>query len=196
MCRHGLFQRLSAWADGPSYVTQCPIQPGHKYTYKFNATEQEGTLWWHAHSRWLRATVYGGFIIHPRKGRSYPFPKPHKEFPIIIGIYNLYKLNFIFIFELQLFYIIICICYFFILRIIHLITYYIQLYIEIYIPCLFFFINIFFVNRYMFVHQKKKRIYVLVQLNIIVFSREKRSIQQGVLFLKGKIDDRGLNFGR
>ncbi|KMT10924.1 hypothetical protein BVRB_5g113370 [Beta vulgaris subsp. vulgaris] len=82
---HGLFQRLSAWADGPSYVTQCPIQPGHKYTYKFNATEQEGTLWWHAHSRWLRATVYGGFIIHPRKGRSYPFPKPHKEFPIIIG---------------------------------------------------------------------------------------------------------------
>lgn len=82
---HGLFQKLTPWADGPSYITQCPIQPGNNYTYIFNVTEQEGTLWWHAHTRWLRATVYGGFIIHPRKGRTYPFPKPYKEFPIIIG---------------------------------------------------------------------------------------------------------------
>ncbi|KAG7964957.1 hypothetical protein I3843_09G199600 [Carya illinoinensis] len=82
---HGVFQLLSGWADGPEYVTQCPIRPGNSYTYKFKITGQEGTLWWHAHSSWLRATVHGALIIHPRSGRSYPFPKPHKEFPILLG---------------------------------------------------------------------------------------------------------------
>ncbi|XP_058099501.1 laccase-7-like [Magnolia sinica] len=82
---HGIFQKLSGWADGPSYVTQCPILPGNNYTYRFNITKQEGTLWWHAHVSWLRATVYGALIIHPRAGRSYPFVKPHKEFPLILG---------------------------------------------------------------------------------------------------------------
>ncbi|RLM58781.1 laccase-25-like [Panicum miliaceum] len=50
---HGLFQRGTQWADGPEMVTQCPIRPGSRYTYR------EGTLWWHAHSSMLRATVYG-----------------------------------------------------------------------------------------------------------------------------------------
>ncbi|CAB4315057.1 unnamed protein product [Prunus armeniaca] len=82
---HGIFQLLSAWADGPAYVTQCPILPGHKYTYRFNITGQEGTLWWHAHVSGLRATVHGALIIHPKAGRSFPFPKPYKEIPIILG---------------------------------------------------------------------------------------------------------------
>ncbi|KAK2657728.1 hypothetical protein Ddye_010780 [Dipteronia dyeriana] len=82
---HGVFQLLSAWADGPDMVTQCPIRPGTKYTYKFKIIQQEGTLWWHAHVSWLRATVYGALIIRPRSGHSYPFPKPDKEVPIILG---------------------------------------------------------------------------------------------------------------
>ncbi|GMP52443.1 hypothetical protein CsSME_00018252 [Camellia sinensis var. sinensis] len=82
---HGIFQLMSAWADGPEYATQCPIRPGSSYTYKFNVTGQEGTLWWHAHSQWLRATVYGALIIRPRAGHSYPFPKPYREFPILLG---------------------------------------------------------------------------------------------------------------
>ncbi|CAI9760810.1 unnamed protein product [Fraxinus pennsylvanica] len=82
---HGVFQLLSGWADGPEFVTQCPIRPRHSYTYRFNITKQEGTLWWHAHVQWLRATVYGALIIRPREGRSYPFPKPHKEVPILLG---------------------------------------------------------------------------------------------------------------
>ncbi|KAE8099289.1 hypothetical protein FH972_017282 [Carpinus fangiana] len=82
---HGVFQLLSGWADGPEYVTQCPIRPGNSYTYKFKITGQEGTLWWHAHSSWLRATVHGALIIHPRAGHSYPFPKAHKEVPILFG---------------------------------------------------------------------------------------------------------------
>ncbi|KAA8518979.1 hypothetical protein F0562_016247 [Nyssa sinensis] len=82
---HGIFQLLSGWADGPEYATQCPICPGNSYTYRFNITGQEGTLWWHAHVQWLRATVYGALIIRPRKGHSYPFPKPYKQFPILLG---------------------------------------------------------------------------------------------------------------
>lgn len=93
LCRHGVFQLLSGWADGPEYVTQCPIPPNQSYTYRFNITRQEGTLWWHAHVQWLRATVYGALVIRPRSGRSYPFPKPHREFPILLGE----KLIFLFI---------------------------------------------------------------------------------------------------
>lgn len=73
------------WADGPEYVTQCPIQPGATYTYRFTIEDQEGTLWWHAHSRWLRATVYGALVILPKLGTPYPFPKPKHEVPIILG---------------------------------------------------------------------------------------------------------------
>ncbi|XP_042016377.1 laccase-7 [Salvia splendens] len=82
---HGIFQYLSGWADGPEFATQCPIRPGLSYTYKFNVTGQEGTLWWHAHVGWLRATVYGALIIRPRSGHSFPFPKPHREIPIVLG---------------------------------------------------------------------------------------------------------------
>jgi len=69
-------------------ITQCPIVPGNSYTYKFNIIGQEGTLWWHAHVSTLRATVYGALIIRPRAGtHAYPFPKPYKEVPILLGTY-------------------------------------------------------------------------------------------------------------
>ncbi|WVZ68160.1 hypothetical protein U9M48_017133, partial [Paspalum notatum var. saurae] len=82
---HGVLQLMTPWADGPSLVTQCPIQPGSSYTYSFSVPGQEGTLWWHAHSSFLRATVYGAFIIRPRSGNAYPFPAPDKEVPIVLG---------------------------------------------------------------------------------------------------------------
>ncbi|CBI30535.3 laccase-2 [Vitis vinifera] len=82
---HGVRQLRSAWADGPTYVTQCPIQTGQTYTYNFTITGQRGTLLWHAHISWLRATLYGPIIILPRRNESYPFPKPHKEVTIIFG---------------------------------------------------------------------------------------------------------------
>ncbi|XP_052184538.1 laccase-3-like [Diospyros lotus] len=82
---HGVRQLRNPWADGPAYVTQCPIQPGATYTYRFTIENQEGTLWWHAHSKWLRATVYGALIIYPKIGCPYPFPKPTHEIPILLG---------------------------------------------------------------------------------------------------------------
>jgi hypothetical protein len=84
-CRHGLKQYRNGWADGPAYITQCPIQTGSSYTYDFNVTGQRGTLWWHAHILWLRATVYGAIVIMPKQGTPYPFPQPNMEVPILLG---------------------------------------------------------------------------------------------------------------
>ncbi|EES07250.2 hypothetical protein BDA96_04G251400 [Sorghum bicolor] len=82
---HGVDQPRNPWSDGPEYITQCPIQPGANFTYKIIFTEEEGTLWWHAHSDFDRATVHGAIVIHPKRGSVYPYTKPHKEIPIILG---------------------------------------------------------------------------------------------------------------
>jgi laccase len=44
-----------------------------------------GALWWHAHSSWLRVTVYGAIIIHPKDGGSYPFSQPYADALIQLG---------------------------------------------------------------------------------------------------------------
>ncbi|KAK1269922.1 Laccase-17 [Acorus gramineus] len=82
---HGVRQLRSGWADGPAYVTQCPIQTGQSYVYNFTVVGQTGTLWWHAHISWLRSTVYGPIVVLPKLGVPYPFKKPYKEVPIIFG---------------------------------------------------------------------------------------------------------------
>nr|XP_029120690.1 laccase-17 [Elaeis guineensis] len=82
---HGVRQLRSGWADGPAYVTQCPIQTGQSYVYNFTIVGQRGTLFWHAHISWLRATLYGPIIILPARGVPYPFSRPYKEVPIIFG---------------------------------------------------------------------------------------------------------------
>nr|XP_016482541.1 PREDICTED: laccase-4-like [Nicotiana tabacum] len=82
---HGVKQIRTGWADGPAYITQCPIQPGKSYVYNFTVTDQRGTLFWHAHILWLRATVHGAIVILPKLVFPYPFPKPQKEILIILG---------------------------------------------------------------------------------------------------------------
>ncbi|KAJ4910463.1 Laccase-17 [Raphanus sativus] len=82
---HGIRQLRSGWADGPAYITQCSIQTGQSYVYNYTIVGQRGTLWYHAHISWLRATVYGPLIILPKHGVPYPFPKPHKEVPMVFG---------------------------------------------------------------------------------------------------------------
>ncbi|GKV05863.1 hypothetical protein SLEP1_g17818 [Rubroshorea leprosula] len=82
---HGIRQLRTAWADGPSYITQCPIQTNQSYIYNFTITGQRGTLWYHAHISWLRVSIHGPLIILPAKNASYPFQKPYKEVPIIFA---------------------------------------------------------------------------------------------------------------
>ncbi|KAI5071542.1 hypothetical protein GOP47_0013793 [Adiantum capillus-veneris] len=82
---HGIRQLRTGWFDGPAYITQCPIMPGRSFLYNFTVTGQRGTLWWHAHISWMRATVHGAFIIRPKVHHSYPFPPPTKEIPLVLG---------------------------------------------------------------------------------------------------------------
>ncbi|CAL5192115.1 unnamed protein product [Lathyrus oleraceus] len=82
---HGIRQIRSGWADGPAYITQCPILPGQSYVYNFTIIGQRGTLWWHAHISWLRATLHGSIVILPKRHVPYPFPHPFKEVPIVLG---------------------------------------------------------------------------------------------------------------
>ncbi|KAK0454243.1 laccase LCC3-3 [Desarmillaria tabescens] len=62
---HGLFQKGTAWADGPTFVNQCPIVTGDSFLYTFDSANQAGTFWYHSHL----ATQYcdgfrGPFIIY------------------------------------------------------------------------------------------------------------------------------------
>ncbi|XP_027069957.1 laccase-17 [Coffea arabica] len=82
---HGIRQLRSGWADGPAYITQCPIQTGQSYVYNYTIVGQRGTLFWHAHISWIRATVFGPLIILPKRHVQYPFAKPHEEVPVIFG---------------------------------------------------------------------------------------------------------------
>jgi laccase len=80
-----VLQPRDPWSDGPDYITQCPIKPGANFTQQIQLTEEEGTLWWHAHSDFDLATIHGPLIIYPKKGTVYPFPTPHKEVTLILG---------------------------------------------------------------------------------------------------------------
>ncbi|CAD6256605.1 unnamed protein product [Miscanthus lutarioriparius] len=63
---NGVDQPRNPLSDGLEYITQCPIQPGaSSTTYRIIFTEEEGTLWWHAHSDYDRATVHGAIVISP-----------------------------------------------------------------------------------------------------------------------------------
>ncbi|XP_071713839.1 laccase-14-like [Rutidosis leptorrhynchoides] len=82
---HGVKQPRYPWSDGPEFVTQCPIKPGGNFSQKVFLSDEEGTLWWHAHSDWARATIHGLFVILPRLGTAYPFRQPDVEYPVVIG---------------------------------------------------------------------------------------------------------------
>lgn len=46
---HGIFQNRTNYADGTSFVTQCPITPNHTFLHSFSAQGQTGTFWYHSH---------------------------------------------------------------------------------------------------------------------------------------------------
>ncbi|KAE8100355.1 hypothetical protein FH972_018262 [Carpinus fangiana] len=82
---HGVHQPRNPWSDGPEYVTQCPIAAGSNFTYEIRFSDEEGTLWWHAHSDWTRAGVHGAIVVLPNKETGFPFPQPDGEEIVVLG---------------------------------------------------------------------------------------------------------------
>jgi FtsP/CotA-like multicopper oxidase with cupredoxin domain len=61
---HGMAQNGTAFMDGVPGVSQCPIQGGRSFTYKFTVT-QYGTYWYHSHSAAQYTDgLFGPLIIH------------------------------------------------------------------------------------------------------------------------------------
>jgi len=61
---HGQTQRGTPWEDGVPNAGQCPIAPGHSFTYNYRAL-LHGSSWYHAHySAQFSAGVAGPMIVH------------------------------------------------------------------------------------------------------------------------------------
>ena len=81
-------QPRNSWSDSLENITQCPIKRGKNFTYEVIFSDEEGTLWWHAHSDWTRATVHGAIVILLEANTTYPFPEPITEQVLIPGKSN------------------------------------------------------------------------------------------------------------
>ncbi|KAK0861986.1 hypothetical protein LTS02_007477 [Friedmanniomyces endolithicus] len=61
---HGQLQKTTPWEDGVPGAGQCPIAPGHSYTYRYQA-EVYGSSWYHAHfSAQFTAGVMGPMVVY------------------------------------------------------------------------------------------------------------------------------------
>lgn len=68
---HGLFQNGTNFMDGTVGVTQCPIAPNSKFTYKFQVKGQSGTYWYHAHhSAQASDGLVGPVVVHSKDERK------------------------------------------------------------------------------------------------------------------------------
>ncbi|KXL41948.1 hypothetical protein M433DRAFT_59630 [Acidomyces richmondensis BFW] len=61
---HGQTQKGTPWEDGVPNAGQCPIAPGHSFTYNYRAL-LHGSSWYHAHySAQFSAGIAGPMIVH------------------------------------------------------------------------------------------------------------------------------------
>jgi FtsP/CotA-like multicopper oxidase with cupredoxin domain len=92
---HGLYQNGTNWMDGTVGITQCPIAPGHSFTYRFNVTGQSGTYWYHSHvSMQASDGLVGPLIIHPRDGEKKGLQKvPYEQDRVVMLSDHYYDLS-------------------------------------------------------------------------------------------------------
>ncbi|KAG7095072.1 hypothetical protein E1B28_005861 [Marasmius oreades] len=68
---HGIHQRHSNWADGATWVTQCPIVPNESFVYEFTVPDQAGTYWYHSHHRAQFCDgLRGILVVYDRPGED------------------------------------------------------------------------------------------------------------------------------
>ncbi|WCJ17944.1 laccase 14 [Euphorbia peplus] len=92
---HGVKNPRNPWYDGPEYITQCAIKPGTNFTYEVIFSDEEGTVWWHAHNEWTRNTVHGAIVVYPEEGTSYPFPEPDGEEILVLASWFTFDVNLV-----------------------------------------------------------------------------------------------------
>ncbi|KAJ7278951.1 laccase 1 [Mycena rebaudengoi] len=62
---HGFFQKNNSWADGPAFVSQCPIAANNSFLYTFPSANQAGTFWYHSHlSTQYCDGLRGAFVVY------------------------------------------------------------------------------------------------------------------------------------
>lgn len=68
---HGMYQNGTNHMDGTIGVTQCPIAPGHSFTYEFEVMGQSGTYWYHGHHGAQAVDgLYGPLIVHSKEEKT------------------------------------------------------------------------------------------------------------------------------
>ncbi|GLT93900.1 hypothetical protein SLE2022_116700 [Rubroshorea leprosula] len=92
---HGVRQPRNPWSDGTSHITQCMIEPRTNLTYEVIFSDEEGTLWWHAHSNWTRQSVHGAIVVYPPRGTTFPFPEPDGEEILVLGDWFEVDVNYV-----------------------------------------------------------------------------------------------------
>ncbi|KAL4320448.1 hypothetical protein AHAS_Ahas14G0011500 [Arachis hypogaea] len=70
---HGIRQVGTPWADGTAAISQCAINPGETFHYRFKV-DKAGTYFYHGHYGMQRAAgLYGSLIVELAKGEKEPF---------------------------------------------------------------------------------------------------------------------------
>lgn len=70
---HGIRQLGTPWADGTASISQCAINPGETFTYRFKV-DRAGTYFYHGHYGMQRsAGLYGSLIVDVAEGEREPF---------------------------------------------------------------------------------------------------------------------------
>ncbi|XP_062015600.1 L-ascorbate oxidase-like [Rosa rugosa] len=70
---HGIRQLGTPWADGTASISQCAINPGETFYYRFKL-DKAGTYFYHGHYGMQRsAGLYGSLIVDVAKGDKEPF---------------------------------------------------------------------------------------------------------------------------
>jgi L-ascorbate oxidase len=85
ICRHGIQQRKNSWQDGlPG--TNCPIQPGTNFTYKFQVKDQIGSFFYYPSIGMQRAAGgIGGLRVNSRLLIPVPYADPEDDYTVLIG---------------------------------------------------------------------------------------------------------------
>ncbi|CAM6078940.1 unnamed protein product [Sphagnum tenellum] len=82
---HGIHQRGTPFYDGSAFISQCPINPGETFTYKF-VVDRAGTYFYHGHLAMQRvAGLFGLLIVSLPSGKTEPFSYDGGDLSVLLS---------------------------------------------------------------------------------------------------------------